>query len=305
MNHAGLRRSAVPFHHSHRLRVVRQCVRRTLKTATTESIESDLDLPPPLPESSSRHSKVRDPVPPEETTIFVRPWDGIQTMPELLAMIRGLERRYGRIREYEVMRDYDFRSLYIPYFWINFEDTASLERTPETPHLLKVDTPVVDLARSGGIGLEDLQGLLNPEDYVSPEDDMHEHAPYTSSTARGEESAFPSPSTSAIDAYIASMSPKTSAADAADPSTNIDAVAAASTQEAKSARQASPLSKRQRILARARANARAPLPVSVPQTDEDQLKAKEEKRMQEKEEEDRVRTTVRERLWNLVGSKWM
>ena len=63
------------------------------------------------------------------------------------------------------------------------------------------------------------------------------------------------------------------------------------------------LSKREQILARARVNARTPLPESVLQTEQKQRQADEEKLAQEREEE-QVRTSVRERLWKMIGSKW-
>lgn len=69
------------------------------------------------------------------------------------------------------------RFQYLPYFWVNFEDPASLARVPETPSLLKLDVPRVDLARPGGIGLDDLQGLLQPDEFVSPDEVFDEAAP--------------------------------------------------------------------------------------------------------------------------------
>ena len=78
-------------------------------------------------------------------------------------------------------------SQYMPYFWINFEDPASFARVPETPSLLKLDVPRIDLARPGGIGLEDLQGLLQPDDYVSTDEVFNEVQSQTvdKSTKRG------------------------------------------------------------------------------------------------------------------------
>ena len=66
-------------------------------------------------------------------------------------------------------QDFDLVNQYLPYFWVNFEDPASFARVPETPSLLKLDVPRIDLATPGGIGLEDLRSLLQAEDYVSPD----------------------------------------------------------------------------------------------------------------------------------------
>ena len=63
------------------------------------------------------------------------------------------------------------------------------------------------------------------------------------------------------------------------------------------------LSKREQILARARANARTPLPQSVLQP-ELKRQEEEEKLARERAEEEQVRTSVRERLWKLIGTKW-
>ncbi|TFY61343.1 hypothetical protein EVJ58_g4562 [Rhodofomes roseus] len=394
MNHASLRRSAVLLSCSRQLRAVRHCAQRTLATATeSDASESDIDFPPPLSAFSRKRYKSTDSIPPEARSVFVRPWDGISSMPELLAMVRGIERHYGRIREYSVLRDYDFSAQYVPYFWVNFADPASLALVPETPSLLKIDVPVTDHARPGGIGLDDIQSLLAPEDYVSSEDVAHEATTKATSTderkmvtvdlrierakipfelgvhrrkppnigyfqgsfyewggfyklpsleavhpaatmrmgveyrnrgrnilkgaadadvteedaedaedtpdmpaksAMADEAAFASSSTlSPIEAYV---SYEHTASDAA---TSYEATDAAPTPEPNPSAQAARLSsKREQILARARVNARTPLPASALQTGE-------EKRQQEREEEKRVQTSVRERLWRLVGSKWL
>ncbi|KZT01233.1 uncharacterized protein LAESUDRAFT_763933 [Laetiporus sulphureus 93-53] len=104
---------------------------------------------------------------PKGPALFIRAWDGIQSMPELFAIIRALERKYGRIREYNVGRDYELPTHYVPFFWVHFHDLASEERIPWGPAILKVDVPIVDPARPGGVGLDDLDGLLRSQDYVS------------------------------------------------------------------------------------------------------------------------------------------
>lgn len=60
--------------------------------------------------------------------------------------------------------------------------------------------------------------------------------------------------------------------------------------------------RRQKLLELARQNARTPLPPSaVPLTPEQ----REAKRKEAREEEDEMKKTVRERLWKLMGGKWM
>ncbi|EPT02430.1 hypothetical protein FOMPIDRAFT_1022803 [Fomitopsis schrenkii] len=377
-------------------------MRRTLATAT-EPDSLDIDYPPPLPEFDSKSSDTSS-IPPHTHAVFVRPWEGISSMPELLAMVRGLERHYGRIREYGVMRDFDVNFQYLPYFWVNFEDPASFARVPETPTLLKLDVPRIDLARPGGIGLDDLQGLLQPEKYVSPEEAFDEAVPMVSAkatkkpqtvtvdirverakipfqlrgmrphqtinrnflggfygwggfyqlpapnaahpsatmqmgverrkpsmkdlrtqgrqeTAEGAEevedvdSAERAPSPTDAVSWSNEPTIAASATEAAGPtqasdlSSVTDAATSAPTPTADAAEiplipEAEPatprLSKREQILARARANARTPLPQLMLQPEE-KRREEEEK---EREEEDRVRTSVRERLWQMIGSKW-
>lgn len=101
--------------------------------------------------------------------IIVRPWDGLSGMNDVFGIVRGIERRFGRIREYCIVRDFDSRTQYAPYFWARFEDQASYERIPNGQTVIRVEVPVVDPARPGGIGLDDLQGVLQPEDWKGPD----------------------------------------------------------------------------------------------------------------------------------------
>ncbi|KAI0937760.1 hypothetical protein AcW1_003834 [Taiwanofungus camphoratus] len=60
-------------------------------------------------------------------------------------------------------KDRDLPHLYIPYFWVLLHDPWNYERVPNRT-VLKVPVPNVDPSRPGGIGLEDLQGLLYSQD---------------------------------------------------------------------------------------------------------------------------------------------
>lgn len=55
---------------------------------------------------------------------------------------------------------------------MHFHDLASEERIPWGPAILKVDVPIIDTARPGGVGLDDLDGLLRSQDYVSLQDQI-------------------------------------------------------------------------------------------------------------------------------------
>ena len=109
MQHAYLRRSSVALNALRRVRAARTYTQRTLTTAT-EADSLDIDFPPPLPELDSKSSGDSS-ISAHRRAVFVRPWDGISSMPELLAIVRGLERHYGRIREYGVVRVSDQQSL--------------------------------------------------------------------------------------------------------------------------------------------------------------------------------------------------
>ncbi|KAH9949246.1 hypothetical protein B0H21DRAFT_729166 [Amylocystis lapponica] len=99
-------------------------------------------------------------------SVIVRPWDGISSMPEALALLRAIERRFGRIRDYSILRDPDLPQLYAPFFWVAFRDAESYKRVPATSTMIKVEVPIVDRVRPGGVGLDDLQGLISPQGYT-------------------------------------------------------------------------------------------------------------------------------------------
>lgn len=99
-------------------------------------------------------------------TIFVRPWDGISSMVEGLALIRGLERRYGEIQEYQLMRDPDHVEVFVPFFWVTFKDRSIVDRLPSQPHVVQIRVPKFDRARPGGVSLDELREYILPEDKV-------------------------------------------------------------------------------------------------------------------------------------------
>ncbi|GBE80865.1 hypothetical protein SCP_0305850 [Sparassis crispa] len=153
---------------------LRQCARRALATEG-QSISTELPPPldsfPPVPEADRHADQQKAPAFDEDKAgIIVRPWDGIQSMPEVFSLIRGIERKYGKIREYSISRDYDFRSQYAPFFWARFEDPASYERVRDAKRITQLEVPVVDTDRPGNVGLDDLQDLLLSEDWQGPEE---------------------------------------------------------------------------------------------------------------------------------------
>lgn len=65
------------------------------------------------------------------------------------------------------------------------------------------------------------------------------------------------------------------------------------------------LTRRQRLLAQARENARTPLPESLLPPSPEALQAKAEAEEAEKKKEEKEASSMRERLWKLMGGRWV
>ncbi|EIW53970.1 uncharacterized protein TRAVEDRAFT_66650 [Trametes versicolor FP-101664 SS1] len=98
-------------------------------------------------------------------SLYIRPWDEIESMPAFFAMLRGIEKRFGRVREFRTGRDYDIPSKYTGYFIADLEDSEAYQRVPEKGTSVKVEVPVSKRDRPGGIGLDDLQELLQAQEW--------------------------------------------------------------------------------------------------------------------------------------------
>ncbi|PCH35734.1 hypothetical protein WOLCODRAFT_140051 [Wolfiporia cocos MD-104 SS10] len=174
-----------------RSQALRQCRRRSLATEALAQQQPDSSPPTssPFPSRSAEESLdiVAERVPSRGLrsehymNVVVRPWDGISTMAEALAMIRAIEKKYGRIREYNLSRDPNIPDAYRPWFYIRFYDKESFDRIPAKPSVLEVQVPVLDKTRPGGLGLDDLQGLLRGREQGEEDN--------TSSDAEGSTSA--------------------------------------------------------------------------------------------------------------------
>ncbi|KAI0359251.1 hypothetical protein OH77DRAFT_1367415, partial [Trametes cingulata] len=98
-------------------------------------------------------------------SVYVRAWDEIESMPAFFAMVRGIERRFGRLREFRMGRDYDISTKYTTFFIADFEDEESYYRVPEKGASVKVEVPVSPRNRPGGVGLDEIQALLPSQDW--------------------------------------------------------------------------------------------------------------------------------------------
>ncbi|KAI0365954.1 hypothetical protein BV20DRAFT_953291 [Pilatotrama ljubarskyi] len=98
-------------------------------------------------------------------TVYVRAWDEIDSMPAFFAMLRGIEKRFGRVREFRLGRDFDISTKYTTFFMADFEEEESWNRVPAKGASVKVEVPVSPRDRPGGVGLDELQELLVSQDW--------------------------------------------------------------------------------------------------------------------------------------------
>ena len=89
--------------------------RYATRSLGTEALASSDSTSATLPPRGSATSKARPPSRtidrftksrevPRGYSVYVRPWDHIDGMPAFLAMVRALEKQFGRVREFRVPR---------------------------------------------------------------------------------------------------------------------------------------------------------------------------------------------------------
>lgn len=62
--------------------------------------ESSSSTPAPLTTDLGAHrTHARD-----KKVLYIRPWDGITSTPEAYAILRAIERRYGKLKHYHFLR---------------------------------------------------------------------------------------------------------------------------------------------------------------------------------------------------------
>ncbi|KAI8978205.1 hypothetical protein BD414DRAFT_580033 [Trametes punicea] len=139
--------------------------RSAARSLATESLASNRgsspsNAPPPSTptESTSRPNY-------NERTVYVRAWDNIYGLPAFFAMLRGVEKRFGRVRDFRVTRDYEIPTDYANFFMAEFVDDESFNRVPEKGISIKVEVPLSPPHSPGGVALYELQGLLQEQDW--------------------------------------------------------------------------------------------------------------------------------------------
>ncbi|KAG1794397.1 uncharacterized protein HD556DRAFT_1370041 [Suillus plorans] len=86
-------------------------------------------------------------------------------MVDAFAVIRGMERKFGRIREYRFIRDGEVNSEYQMICWAAFQSEDSMSLIPEGGITMNVMAATQDpTIPEGGPGLEHLQGLFDVKD---------------------------------------------------------------------------------------------------------------------------------------------
>ncbi|CAL1711996.1 unnamed protein product [Somion occarium] len=119
-------------------------------------------------------------------TVFVRPWDGINSVPEAWAIIRGIERHFGRILDFALVRDIDRADVFQPYLRAEFRDDVQI---PDDGTVVKVKVPIVSRSQQGGPGLADLRVYLEHQDKII-EDTQGWDMPSRITSAETEEEGF-------------------------------------------------------------------------------------------------------------------
>lgn len=145
-------------------------------------------------------------------TLWIRPWDGIRSMPEGLAVLRAIERKYGKLKHFMFLRDPQCRDMYQPFFYAELESMVDLEQIPEGRQAIQLEVPIFERPPPGGIGLEHIDGLLTPEekvdDYATTPSLVERVAEQVST--EGTAADAPPPTTRVIDVQIERSSRKQS-----------------------------------------------------------------------------------------------
>ncbi|KII95665.1 hypothetical protein PLICRDRAFT_170285 [Plicaturopsis crispa FD-325 SS-3] len=107
----------------------------------------------------------------EGRTVCIRPWHGVNSMTEGLAILRGVEKKYGRIREYRFIRDYERPEKYQKFFWADFQDPESFRLVSTEGDNIQVRVPPAKNSElDGGLSLQDIDALLEPQSQNNEKD---------------------------------------------------------------------------------------------------------------------------------------
>jgi hypothetical protein len=81
------------------------CRRNICRAISTNPESPSSSTPQFLREHTQQHESHPESAPTSYSgRLFVRPWDGISSLPDAYAIIRGIERRYGKIKSFRMLR---------------------------------------------------------------------------------------------------------------------------------------------------------------------------------------------------------
>ncbi|KAI0827660.1 hypothetical protein BC628DRAFT_1367811 [Trametes gibbosa] len=138
---------------------------RTLATDTLASSDSTSSAPPPVRRKTTMRTEEHPRRIRNSFSVYVRGWDDIDSMPTFFAMLRAVEKRFGRVRDFRLGRDYDVLTNYTNFFIADLATEEAYRRVPEKGTSIKVEIPVTSRSRPGGVGLDEIQELLASRDW--------------------------------------------------------------------------------------------------------------------------------------------
>ncbi|KAF9529710.1 hypothetical protein CPB83DRAFT_905832 [Crepidotus variabilis] len=102
---------------------------------------------------------------PSLRTAVLRFWEPLHNVADVWTVKRSLEKKYGRILETHFLKDYEMHDQYSLLAYVIFAETESLQRVPQLGEQFTVVAPRIPTKPVHEIGLEDLEGLSQNEDY--------------------------------------------------------------------------------------------------------------------------------------------
>ena len=118
----------------------------------------------------------------QQYSLFVRSWGDLLSIHQIFAIVRAIERRYGRVRGISVQRvgprthhmifitaqyiatykDEAAPQIYLSYCVVDLADRVAWERVPEDGAHIRIEKPEYNVTQPGGPGLSDLAPFLEP-----------------------------------------------------------------------------------------------------------------------------------------------
>ncbi|KAG6841413.1 hypothetical protein C0991_011307 [Blastosporella zonata] len=107
----------------------------------------------------------------------------LRSMVEAMSLLRDIEHKFGRLREFKFMRvrylscfaglcktnpayfkDHEVNTRYQAFLQVIFKDPADLKHVPTDQLTCSFIRPSLDLDRPGGVGLDELESVLQPQE---------------------------------------------------------------------------------------------------------------------------------------------